>query len=784
MKRRNAFWKTAVAILAVTCFTGCASAKQPVKEAPASTAAAASTMAAAQASESSASDTGAAVAASAATAASESAATTAAASSISASSAAAASTSAATAASASDTASGKQADWTLLLYLCGSTLEECPEHCGTTLIERLSEVTASDKVNFLVETGGSRTWANPKVSPDKIQRFQISGSDMELRDEQPLSSMSDPDTLSSFLKWGTDNYPAKHTIAILMDHGASVMGAEMDSIFDESLMSVPEIMQAFKDSGKHFDIIGFDACLMANYEVAADLSPYADYLLASQETECLGWDYTQLGQAMVDNPEISPEVLGRNICDGYVALREQVGAEYGATLSLTDLSKVQPIVDAVSEMGKAMGNCIQDPKKLVALSSEIQSVKHYFYPYTLDLVDFARKTSVLDKSTTQKVVSAVQNAVVYKVNADTFTKSNGLSIFYGLGKRNSYYDGYAAVCPSPAYVAFLDAVNYSWRAPASFYEKTEKMAEPVYSDYHVDYTLVPNGNKVKALHVTQGLDGIISISYKLYRIDTDDNRYYLMGTFPNLDSGKDDSTFTPYFDGEIVTVGGVPCYADLIEEQSDYSLFETPVVLDVPIDDQGNTQKISGHLRLLWVPSETEESAETGTSTDKDAADTAKSSDKDAADTAKSPDKDAAGTAKSSDENAAKDSSAEDAKADTQPRWDGARTDLSNGYFEILGFRNSEVTSARMDDLPSRRLTELSDGMKVTLEIPETTADGSVALDRDSGSIIYSHDTPVEMKKIDSGDYAVVYQIEDALGHVYYSDMLGVKISNGVMTAK
>lgn len=807
MKRRNGFWKTAVVLLSLTCLVGCASAKQPVKEAPASTAAAAaSTVAASKASESSATDTGAAAAASAATAASESAAAASSAASaatavsasvsaaasassdVSASVSAAASTSAdastSAVASSSDTASGKQADWTLLLYLCGSTLEDCPEHCATTLIERLSKVPASDKVNFVVETGGSKSWANPKVSPDKIQRFQISGADMELRDEQPLSSMSDPDTLSSFLKWGTENYPAKHTIAVLMDHGGSTMGAEMDEIFDDSIMSVPEIVQAFKDSGSHFDIIGFDACLMANYEIAADLSPYADYLLASEETECLGWDYTQFGQAMVDNPEISPEILGRNICDGYVALREKNDAAYGSTLSITDLSKVQPIVDAVSEMGKAMGSCIPDPKKLVALSSEIQSVKRYYYSTSLDLVDFARKVTVLDKSTTQKVVSAVQDAVVYKANADSFTGSNGLSIYYGLGRKNSEYSNYANVCPSPAYVAFLDAMNYSWRAPASLYEKTEKMAEPVYSDYHVDYTLVPDGNKVKALHVTKGLNSIISITYTLYRIDREEDRYYLVGTFPNLSPWKDNSTFIPYFDGEVVTVGGVPCYLDLIEEQSDYSLFETPVLLTCPIDDQGNTADIRGYLRLLWTPN-AKKTAAAGTSSDKDAADTAKSTDKETADTAKSTDKNAADTAKSSDENTAKASSAEAAKADTQTRWTGASTDLHDGYFQILGFRNTDVTAGGMENLPSRQLTQLDDGYKITFEIPETTADGEYALGRASDSIIYSRsDTKVKMKKIDSGDYAVTYQIRDALGHDYDSEMLGVKISNGVMTAQ
>jgi hypothetical protein len=44
------------------------------------------------------------------------------------------------------------------------------------------------------------------------------------------------------------------------------------------------------------DIIGFDACLMAMYEVAAALAPYSKFLLGSELLEPgSGWDYKVLG---------------------------------------------------------------------------------------------------------------------------------------------------------------------------------------------------------------------------------------------------------------------------------------------------------------------------------------------------------------------------------------------------------------------------------------------------------------------------------------------------------
>lgn len=44
-----------------------------------------------------------------------------------------------------------------------------------------------------------------------------------------------------------------------------------------------------------FDVIGFDACLMAMYETSAVLTPCANFLLASQLLEPgTGWDYSAL----------------------------------------------------------------------------------------------------------------------------------------------------------------------------------------------------------------------------------------------------------------------------------------------------------------------------------------------------------------------------------------------------------------------------------------------------------------------------------------------------------
>ncbi len=85
------------------------------------------------------------------------------------------------------------------------------------------------------------------------------------------------------------NYPAEQYDLILWNHGGGAFfGYGFDETTNDSL-TLDELDQAFADSpfhdGNKLEFIGFDACLMANIETAHTLSPYANYMVASQESE-------------------------------------------------------------------------------------------------------------------------------------------------------------------------------------------------------------------------------------------------------------------------------------------------------------------------------------------------------------------------------------------------------------------------------------------------------------------------------------------------------------------
>jgi len=682
--------------------------------------------------------------------------------------------------SSSSASADAGAKWTVLIYMDGSNLEFSFGAASVNL-EALGTAGQSEDVNFIIETGGSKEWKyeGADIAEDRLQRYRMDGGELSLIEEQPLANMGDPQTLESFLSWGVKQYPAERYMAVLWDHGGgAVGGAENDELYKSTLTTL-EIAEAFQNVGTKFEIIGFDACLMSTMEVASVLSPSAHYLLASEEVEPGdGWDYATLGSTLVDQPDIDTEQFGRIVCNSYIAnLEKNNQAEY-STMAMTNLDKIQDVVDAFSGMASAMSECISDTQKFKILSIELQQAKHYYAEEDCDLVDLARRAEILDRSITKKVIQAVQKAVVCTSCGSDFRYNNGLSVFFRLNASPSLYSTYATVCPSMEYLAFLDAVNYSWRAPSSVYEKISRAAEPVYADYHVDYEIVNDGdNPISGLRFHHGSDCLTSIDYLIYKADQS-NHLYIMAKLPNLQADPDNITFHPYFDGMAATIGGVPCYLNLIEEQSDYSLFGIPVMID-------NQELV---LRVLWTPGS--QAAEEDNSYEQNSAGTEsdQASASPDAEMSASPDSEmsaspAAGASASSSAAAEASASPEPsatAAAEVTPlsdvQWYGATSTLSSGTFQILGIWDQYSSG---NGLPGRNTISLSDGLELTIELPEADQSGKAKLMYPSSSIVYDSNTRVEMKPIDDGLYGISYTMKDALGVSYSSDIIPVVIRNG-----
>ena len=188
---------------------------------------------------------------------------------------------------------------TFMVYMIGSDLES-GNGAATNDMQEMLDANNGESLNVVLQTGGTQYWQNDIVDADSLQRWLIQEGDLYLCDEQPQTSMCNPDTLSDFIKWSIENFPADRYMLVLWDHGGGTMGGfGYDENFPQDILTISELARGVEQAGVKLDLISFDACLMGTLEVAVAFEQTADYLLASEESEPGdGW-YYKIGRAHV-----------------------------------------------------------------------------------------------------------------------------------------------------------------------------------------------------------------------------------------------------------------------------------------------------------------------------------------------------------------------------------------------------------------------------------------------------------------------------------------------------
>ena len=201
---------------------------------------------------------------------------------------------------------------TILIYICATDLES-NYGMATNDINEMVYATHSDNVNILLQTGGTKRWRNTIMKTGTNERWKVTDRALIALDRAVGNKrMTDPNTLAEFIQWGTKQYPANRYMLILWDHGGgSVSGYGYDQVYPNQSMTLDKVAQALEAGGVKFDFIGFDACLMGNTETALVCSRYADYLIASEETEPgTGWYYTDWLTSLANTPSMSTVEIG------------------------------------------------------------------------------------------------------------------------------------------------------------------------------------------------------------------------------------------------------------------------------------------------------------------------------------------------------------------------------------------------------------------------------------------------------------------------------------------
>ncbi|MBP5256210.1 MAG: peptidase C11 [Clostridia bacterium] len=351
---------------------------------------------------------------------------------------------------------------TLMVYMCGADLETKNGMASADIREMLG-ADLSDKVNLLIYTGGAKEWHDSRVSSTNNQIHKIENKKLvTLVKNDGKDPMTKSSTLANFIKYCADNYPANRYQLILWDHGGgSVSGYGYDEKnASAGSMTLKGINDALRSGGVKFDFVGFDTCLMATIENALMLDSYADYLVASEETEpgC-GWYYTNWLGELSKNTSIPTVKLGRNIIDDFVDFCAQKCSGQKATLSIIDLAELSATVPSKLKDFSVSTSDLIENNGYKQVSDARSDAREFASSSKIDQIDLVHLAYNLGTKESNALAAALLGAVKYNRTSSNMTNAYGVSAYFPYRKTSSVNSSIAACEAANMDSEYLDCIR-------------------------------------------------------------------------------------------------------------------------------------------------------------------------------------------------------------------------------------------------------------------------------------------------------------------------------------
>ena len=517
------------------------------------------------------------------------------------------------AAAAPQTGEDGLAEWTVMFYLCGADLEskygyatgnleeiaQCEHH--TSILGEIAreygdsvddaDVHQPGRVNVLIQTGGSLTWRargemNMDIASDRLQRWyydadtqvaapEQAGEKFQLRQELPLASMADPETLRDFVRWSAETYPAQKYALVLWGHGGGSRGIFIDELFDEDMMTLEELHDALIDADVMLEAVLFDACLMANFNTAWSIVDNTRWMCASEEV--VAGKGTAIGdwlQRLYYMPECDGERLCRWICDmtqTKYANEDNEQARQLMTWSVIDMSQLPRVENAIGRFYVMLGQVYARYPRLMSLYAQRIMRAESFGGFDDNLYDLAdifydiEMTKAVDMDIQRDMLDALTDAITYSVRGMGRSAARGLSFCYAVDFDKEELEAFSKANTNPYYLAFLDAIT-PWTAPEWVYQFADRLPEiDTIDDYQVTVEKHIQANGTPSFSFVDGSDvGVGAVRFRLYWDNTETGQTVNLGILPAYDDNGEfivDSPVWPSIEGtlcnaEVTSMGG------------------------------------------------------------------------------------------------------------------------------------------------------------------------------------------------------------------------------------
>lgn len=334
---------------------------------------------------------------------------------------------------------------TVMLYLCGTDLESKNGQATRDLGKILNSKYNTDEITVIALAGGCASW-RAGYSNRELTLLNVSGRRPQAIGTLPLASMGDAATLTSFINYCYENYPADTYVLDLWDHGGGpILGLMQDQLFENDLMSIHELVAALDNSAckkDPLDLLIMNACLMSSTEVGAKVAPYASYMVASEDS-FFGFTYDWL--TGMENDATILDTAKRLVDSSFQSNSQIITAQKATeknSLAVIDLSKITAVEAAMDVYFPMVASQMNDDTFTRMSLQRYDSVSFGvtesggFKGYDLvDLGDLVSKTQEVAPAEAEAVLTALDQAVVY-CRSDNNNGCTGLTVYHPLNTKD------------------------------------------------------------------------------------------------------------------------------------------------------------------------------------------------------------------------------------------------------------------------------------------------------------------------------------------------------------
>ncbi|MDD6762193.1 MAG: clostripain-related cysteine peptidase [Clostridiales bacterium] len=326
---------------------------------------------------------------------------------------------------------------TIFIFMIGSDMSQ---YAGYDICEMLGSGYSDRDTNVILIAGGSKSWSIDALNTNPVSVYKLTEDGFVSLNEKNNYNIFDTDDIYSLMFRYMARYRADSYSVLFWDHGGGfVNGFGKDESGENAGISTEKLAGVFADIKRdvkqdygmdyNYDIVGFDACFMADVQTAQEFAKAGfKYFIGSEDAESFyGWSYDFLGSPVLS---LGGGELCRAVIDKTAEFNDSHSVA-GYTLSAIDLSKTKDIIGFLEGVSDEVIS--EDENKYLAaryntktygnsvFGSRFDTGSHDY----VDIGDYAEKLGAVGADTSG-LIAAVDEAVIYNKSSEA---SCGISVY-------------------------------------------------------------------------------------------------------------------------------------------------------------------------------------------------------------------------------------------------------------------------------------------------------------------------------------------------------------------